>query len=60
MRKMLEQLAFTQQRPQHALAIFTVARPQDVILRTHHIAHRIDLQETEPLNDVDDIQRAGW
>ena len=62
MGEMLEQLALFQKRPEHAFAVIAVARPQDMVLRPHHIAHRVDLQEPQIADDLHDaggIQRAG-
>ena len=62
MGEVLEQQALFQKRPRHPLALIAVARPQDMILRPKHIAHSVDLQETQIADDLHyagSIQRAG-
>ena len=62
MGEMLEQQPLFKKRPKHPLAVIAIARPKDMVLRPHHIAHRVDLQEPQIADDLHDaggIQRAG-
>lgn len=57
MGEMLEQKPLLQKRPEHPLTIVAVARPQDMVLRAHHIAHRVDLKEPQITDDLHDAGR---
>ncbi len=59
MGEMLEQFALAQQWPDHALAIVLHAAPQDMVMRPHDVAHRVDLQEPQPADQPRQVGRAS-
>ena len=59
MGEMFKQRALAQQRLEHLFAIIAVTRPQDMILRPHDIAYRVDLQKAQPPDDRHHIHRTG-
>ena len=59
-REVLEQPAFVCQQPvEHWLAVTLIAAPDDVVMGAGDHANRIELHKSEPLDDCQNVQRAG-
>ena len=57
MGEMFKQGPLAKKWPKHVLAVIAVARPQDMVLRSDHIADRIDLQESQITDDPEGVDR---